>query len=571
MGRALQSLMSKFSRLSVLGCVAVVACLLVPVACMTPNKAIKESDEVGSRLATEFWRKQTGATNVFDIGRPSDALTLRIALLAVSRGEQGVVFPKLPGVGALSVSNSVLNLSFRDALCVAARNDRQYQKLKETVFADALDVDYQRFLFDTSFTGVLLALLSGDPNAKKVSGEAEPGFAHEFENGAKLAGNMALNVASLLREDWRSLGLSGDLTMAVPLMRGSGRDIVREPLTQAERDLVYSIHTFEAYRQSYAVTVASAYLGVLEYAQRLQNALDNERNLKKNARRAEMLFEAGRMQKIQADQALSDQLDASSGVISVRKTYETLLDSFKITLGLPPESKIVLDRRELDLLQRGMTHLLKSTRSAIERFPEEREACRIALENRHDLFVIRGEVDDAVRAVKVAADQLRADVVLKGTGNLDRTRETGDNGFSGNETWSSSLSADLPWNRHKERNAYKKKLIVLDQARRTLEAEEDTVKQSVRNGLRNLVAARATFEVELEAVRVAQRRVDSNSLFLLSGRSTMRDVLEAQDSLLTEQNAFCDALINWRNCDLALRRDMGVLRISDAGIWQEGD
>jgi len=41
--------------------------------------------------------------------------------------------------------------------------------------------------------------------------------------------------------------------------------------------------------------------------------------------------------------------------------------------------------------------------------------------------------------------------------------------------------------------------------------------------------------------------------------------------LLTEQNAFCDALINWRNCDLALRRDMGVLRISDAGIWQEGD
>jgi hypothetical protein len=101
------------------------------------------------------------------MNRPADALTLRIALLAVARGEQNVVFPKIPYAGTLASSNGVLSLSLTDALCVAARNDRTYQKDKETVFSKALDVDYQQFLFDTSFTGTLLGLLSGDPNAEK--------------------------------------------------------------------------------------------------------------------------------------------------------------------------------------------------------------------------------------------------------------------------------------------------------------------------------------------------------------------------------------------------------------------
>ncbi len=551
----------------VAGLAAVVGGAVVPVACMTPERAVREADEAGTRLATAYWQEQTGCTNAFDMNRPADALTLRIALLAVARGEQNVVFPKIPYAGTLASSNGVLSLSLTDALCVAARNDRTYQKDKETVFSKALDVDYQQFLFDTSFTGTLLGLLSGDPNAEKVGGEGAAGFERQFENGATLAGNLALDVVSLLRDDWRSVGLSGDLTMTVPLMRGSGREIVREPLTQAERDLIYAVHTFEAYRQSYAVSVATAYFGVLEYAQRLENALNNEHNLAENRRRAEMMFDAGRMDRIQVDQARSDELDATASVISARKTYETKLDAFKITMGLPPEAKIVLDLRELDKLEGEMNLLLNSTQSAIEMFPDESDACRIALENRHDLFVTRCDFEDAARAVKIAADQLRPDLTLQGGASLDRIRETGGSGFSGDEAWSSSVTADLPWNRHKERNAFKKKLIALEQAKRTLEAEEDTVKQSVRSGLRNLVAARASYVNERESVKVARRRVESNALFMQSGRSSMRDVLEAEDDLL---DAMCAALIDWRMCDLELRRDMGILRVAESGVWREG-
>jgi len=553
------------------GVFGILWCVAFPVACMTPDKAVRETNETGRRLATDFWQRQTGRTNEFDLARPSDALTLRIALLAAVRGDQGVVFPALPTVKSFVVSNGVLSLSMRDALCVAARNDRQYQKLKESVFSSALDLDYQQYQFETSFSGMLLSLLQGDPDAYKATEKGNVGFDRTFENGAELAGEMALDVVSLLKDDWRSVGLTGDLTMTVPLLRGSGREIVREPLTQAERNLAYAIHTFEAYRQSYAVAVATTYFDAMEYAQRWRNAIDNERNLSENCRRAEMMFEAGRMQRIQVDQARSDLLDANETMISTRKSYETKLDAFKIKMGLPPESRIGLNPVEMDRLERRMARLARISGSAVEAFPDEREACRIALTKRHDLAVTRGAVEDAERAVKIAADALRADVALTGKTGFDRSRETGMHGFSGDESWSAQVEADMPWNRRKERNAFRKKLIALEQAKRTLESEEDTIKQSVRSGLRSLVSARASYENQVESVRVAQLRVESNVLFLQSGRSSMRDVLEAQAALLSARNALCAAQIDWRLADLELRRDMGVLEIDEAGVWRGED
>jgi len=550
---------------------AALGVLLLPAACMTPDKAVREADETGLRLASAYWQQQTGIARTFDVNRPSDALTLRIALLAASRGEQGVVFPSIPNARLTASTNGVLVLSLTNALCIAAHDDRKYQTLKETIFSGALDLDYQQYRFENSFSGMLLGLLSGDPATKKATGTGEAGVDRTLENGAKIAGRLALNVVSLLRDDWRSLGLTGDLTMTVPLLRGSGRDIVREPLTQAERNLVYDIETFEAYRQSYAIAVASSYFDVLGYAEKLKNALDNERRLSENSRRAEMMFTAGRMQKIEVDQARSDLLDAGGSVVSSRRNFETSLDAFKVKIGLPPEARIELDSAELDRLETQMNRQAQASKSAVEAFPDEAEACRIALEARHDLVVTRGRLEDAARAVRVAADQLRGDVTLKGDLNLDRLVQTGGDGFGGDETWNTSVQADLPWDRRKERNAFKKALLSLEQAKRALEEEEDSIKQSVRSGLRNLVASRASYEIQIEAVKVARLRVESNTLFLQSGRSSMRDVLEAESALLNARNALCSALIDWRMSELQLRCDMGVLKMTDAGVWSEGD
>lgn len=544
-------------------------CLLVPVACMTPDKAVKETDETGTRLATELWQRQTGTTNTFDVHRPADALTLRIALLASARGEQHVIFPHIPQAGVRGTSNAVLSVSLTDALCVAARNDRKYQKLKEDIFFRALDLDYQQYAFETSFSGMMLALLSGDLGLNKASESTEVGFDRKMPDGTDVAGRLAMDVVSLLRDDWRSVALTGDLTVSVPLMRGAGRDIVMEPLTQAERNLAYAIRTFEHYRQTYAVSVTQGYFYVLQLEQQLVNAVENERRLAQNSQRAEMWFKAGRMDRIQVDQARTDLLKAGESVISTRKSFEAQLDAFKMSIGLPPEGRMALDSDELRRLELQMERQAQTRASAVSDFPDETEACRIALAERHDLFITRSELEDTARGVKIAADALRADVALTGGLALDRKRETGDGGFDGEETWAGGVRAGFPWDRRRERNAFKKQLIALEQAKRAVEEQEDGVKLAVRNGLRNLVAARASYANQVEAMKVAQLRVDSNNLFLLSGRSSMRDILEAESAMLSARNALCSAVIEWRMSDLELRRDMGVLKISDAGMWRE--
>ena len=116
--------------------------------------------------------------------------------------------------------------------------------------------------------------------------------------------------------------------------------------------------------------------------------------------------------------------------------------------------------------------------------------------------------------------------------------------------------------------AIRKALIELEQTRRALEEDEDAVKNEVRAGYRDLVAARALYENKVEAFKVAQKRVESNDLFMQSGRSSMRDILEAESALLTAQNALCSAVVEWRTSELSLRSAMGILAINDDGTWR---
>jgi len=50
----------------------------------------------------------------------------------------------------------------------------------------------------------------------------------------------------------------------------------------------------------------------------------------------------------------------------------------------------------------------------------------------------------------------------------------------------------------------------------------------------------------------------------------MRDLLDAQDALLSAQNDYIVAVVGYRLSGLQLRRDMGVLEVSEDGLWKEG-
>lgn len=534
---------------------------------MTPERALLQTDRIGNRLSADYRSQVTGNTNAFSIARPSDRLRLRLQLEQAAASTNG---------RARSVP---LVLSLAEALMAGARNSNAYQESKESVFSAALALQLQQHAFETTFAGILGVGVSrteaGDGGAatERASGSAKSSFTRTLANGATLSASLGLDVIRLLTGDRSStLGLLGDATIKMPLLRGSGRLIALESLTQAERNLVYAIYALESFRQNYAVQVASGYYGLLEVSQRVMALKDNQRRLSDSYRRAELLYDAGRMSQVELDQTRQDLLGTGDQLVSAEQSRQAQLDDFKVTLGLPVDAPIEVDMHELDLLQASMGLEPGLTNVVAQVAPQlpftEAEALALALTNRHDLILSRYRLEDAERALKIAADALRPDLGLGGGVSVGQDRKGG--GKTGDSTsYSLTLDAGLPWERSAERNAYRAAVIAVDVAGRAVETAEDAAKNAVRTGIRNLGSAWSSFVIQSEALRVARRRVNSTDLFQQAGRASTRDVLEAESALLSARNALVSAVVNYRMAGIELHRDLSALVLSEEGLWRE--
>ncbi|NQU76639.1 MAG: TolC family protein, partial [Planctomycetes bacterium] len=373
---------------------------------------------------------------------------------------------------------------------------------------------------------------------------------------------------------------------------------------QAEREVVYSLYSFGRFKRTLAVRVASEYLGVLQQLDQVQNSEDNYRRLIISTRRARRLADAGRLPQIQVDQTQQDELRARDRWVAAQQAYARRLDSYKITLGLPTDANVDLDRGELKRLPPSVVvdpvasattqpvattsapatspmadspvDLIRPTRQGGGRLEMAAEkAVSIALDNRLDLRTVLDRVYDAQRQVVVAADALRAGLNLTAGGQAGDRRGIGSAALSNAQlrpekgVYTAGLLLDLPLERTAERNAYRNSYIALERAVRDIQELEDQIKLQVRDTLRNLLQARESYTIQAMAVSLASRRVQSTDLFLEAGRAQIRDVLEAQEALVSAQNALTAALVEYRVSELALQRDMGVLEVDEKGNWHE--
>jgi len=592
--------------------------LLAGVAgCLSAQGHREKADRAAASIIGEKQHAVYGHPEPFTIDRPSETFRQKILLAqglphtgtesyTASKletvphwPEDGYPYDKLPPeeTEAPWAGPGPYVMSFTDALKIGAKNSRDYQTQKEAIFLAALDVDVERNNFKTLF----FSTLSGDGEADTspggpdgVSGSADATATRLLKNGALLAGTIAIDLAKLLSgtRDF-ALGLFGDASITIPLLRGAGKFVVTEPLTQAERNTVYAIRDFEHFKKTFAVTVASGYLDVLRRQDEVANSTQNYRNLFLLSRRTHALAEAGQLSGVQEDQAKQEELRARDQWIAAQQAYEARLDAFKGTLGLPPDARIELERNQLDELIARADRFVEAEGPKSEETPaadapvtlpppsrqggpyelQEPQAIGLALDHREDLLVALGQIVDAQRSVAVAADALLAGLTLQGsvTSGARRGISTADlsDAHLGDLVYSASALLDLPIERTRERDAYRTTFITLEQNVRAFQQLEDEVKLEVRQALRDLLEAREAVLIQKQAVELAQERVTSTNMFLEAGRGEVRDVLDAQESLLLAQNSLTEAMIRYRVAELSIQRDMGVLAVDADGLWQE--
>jgi len=599
--------------------------LFALVGCKTTSKYRMEADRVAETIIEKKQEQLLGETGDFSIERPSEILRRRLfteqelpyygeASLGTDVLEPIPHWPEKDYPKFETSSETVVSMesgkpfqvSLIQALQVAAQNSHDYQTRKEALFRKALDLDLEANDFGFIGRGDVQSLYTADKSGVvAIEGSENSGslsLSKALYNGAQITTALALDFVKLLTQgETSSSGITGDASISIPLLRGAGKHIVTEPLTQAERNVVYAIYEFERYKKTFAVDIARSYLDVLRQLDQVDNNAESYKSLITSARRTRRLADAGRADAVDVGRAEQDELRARERWIGAMMQYENRLDSFKMAIGIPPDTDMELDRGELERLKAYVTETIPNIAHGAVSFAEEGEdsadaeivlkkpdrenagplemdeplAISLGFDHRLDLRISDGKVYDGQRSVVVMADALGAEMTLFGQASFGKSRSLvsaglpdvslrGDSGI-----YTGLFTLDLPLERTAERNAYRNSLINLEQAVRDFQMTEDDIKFSILTALRGMVEAREALSIQTNAVAVAEERVKSTEMFYEAGRTQLREVQDAQDSWLTTKNSLTAAVVDYRMAELEFQRDTGILKIDEKGLFME--
>ncbi|HJM57568.1 MAG TPA: TolC family protein [Planctomycetota bacterium] len=518
---------------------------LSAAGCRAPEVHAADADREVYAMVLERRAELFGEPGGFTIDPPADSLRQRIL-----RGEWDTSQP----------------LGLVECLEIAAENSREVQSQRETLYRSALDLSLERWQYSTQLFADTSGSVSGTADeASTADVDSSLGFSRLLGTGASIVTTLGNNMFRVVSTGnyWTELtNLSMSITQ--PLLRGAGRAIALEPLTQAERNLVYAVRSYERFRRTYAVDVAGRVYGLLQAIDELENEERNYRDLVLLRQRNEALAAAGRLSDIQADQARQDELGSENRLISLRASLARQWDQFNLFLGLPVGVQLTLDPAEFDAL--------------IDSDPlmgtlDELASSEYALGHRLDHLTVSDQVADSARRLAIAEDALGAGLSLGLSANASSPNGAGDlKDVRYQETdWTASLALDLPIDRKRERNSLRSSQISLAAAERGLAENQDSIHASVLDAFRAVRDSRQSIAIQRGAMVLARRRVESAKLNLAAGRAETRDLLDAQASLVSAENNTTSSLIQFNLARFDLHLELETLRVDEGGIHVRPD
>jgi outer membrane protein TolC len=510
--------------------------------CRSPEKYKAQADKEVYNIIENKWRDDFGQKTNYKI---SDA----------DPNESKAAKPIPPSIV----------LTLQHAVEIATKYNREYQSQKESLYLSALDLTLTRHQYAMQWFGTVDAEYLKAAGVEDNTIGSEAGFNQTLllGNGIKAGAGLAIDWVRFLSGDSHTtLGSVLSATVAVPLLGSGAGKTDLENLTQAERNVLYRIRSFNRYRKTFVVDIINEYYRVLQQEERVAISEASYQRQIENTNQLRMEVEVGQRAQSDADEAEQRLLTVRNNLVSAQQNYSQALDSFKIRLSLPTDADIKLDPNELQALETiGISQPEYNVEDAIE----------MALIRRLDLANAKGELDDAQRKLLLAAEGLGVQLNLIGSADVDSKPQTNFERLQFHEgTYSLGLEADLPLDRKAERNAYREALITLQQRQRGYDEDVDRIKLDVRQAFRDLEETSENYRIQKAALALAERRVEEQKLLLEYGRGTIRLLLETEDDLVEAQNNVTDALVRHTDAKMSFFRDIGILEVRPDGMWEQG-
>ena len=371
--------------------------------------------------------------------------------------------------------NGDIRLDSRGAVRMALLQSPDYQQQLEELYLSALDVSFEQFRFDTQFFGGYQAYFTSDGPDRATGRSSELALSTRTVQMNKMfatGGELMVGLANSLI--WEFSGPDShaavtllDFSFVQPLLRFGGRARVLERLTVAERALLANVRQMERFRRGFYTEIASGtdsgqgpsrrgglqggaglegfsgvgaggfgrlgaigaggtggiggtgaaqaggFLGLLQTVQELRNQEANVTALRNSLASLQARYDAGgRVDFFQVELARQALYNAQSRLLTSRTTFESSLDQFKINMGLPPDTPIVLDDPILDRFQLLDTGLANAQTETNELLTDVRDPDRMPSEDewggllrRKDAIVERSQ--QFVAAVRSDMEKLR--------------------------------------------------------------------------------------------------------------------------------------------------------------------
>lgn len=254
--------------------------------------------------------------------------------------------------------DSAQRVTLENVLEIALINSREYQLRKEALYRTALALSLQRFDFDLQFTRGGRRTASPNYVHNRNAGIEVNRFAIPTGTGLTRSLYTAGQLLARFSNDvlltfngptGYSPQIGSDILIELtqPLIQ---RDIQFEPLTQAERDVVYAARSFVQFRKQLFRDLAERYYNLLlTYRSIAINTQDYFSNLA-GFNRSAANYQADRIPRFQVDQFEQNVLRSRGQLIDSCNTLERSLDQLKLRIGLPPELPLNVDLSELETL-----------------------------------------------------------------------------------------------------------------------------------------------------------------------------------------------------------------------------
>jgi outer membrane protein TolC len=483
--------------------------------------------------------------NVTEEGEPRESTDLVEVLL--SGGEFAMTDLQFGEVMTLS-----------QALAYSTRSAREYQDAKEDLYLRALDLTLERHLWTPRFMSGLSTEFTEFPANSTIDRALNTVADFAMEQRLPYGGQIVARwVGTMVRdlENHVATGESGTaiLEASLPLLRGAGR-VAYESRYQAERNLIYECRRYERFRRQFLTRVASDYFQLLSARSTIANAVASRDRSRRAFERVEALAGADKVVAADKDRAEVDFLQDSNRVVDAIENYESLLDEFKLLIGMPTVQPFDTVDEKINLR---------------EPVVEEDIAIEVALASRLDLVTSQDLVQDSRRSLEIAKNNMLPDLNI--TGSLSYTTRADHldtlDFREDDETWRVGLDLEIPLDRKAERNQLRGAVIGVRRAQRNYERDADRVRLEVRRSIRQIRRDRFTLDIQWRNIKSNEVREERASLLYEQGEGSFLDQQDAQNDLRQAQDDYANALADLRRSILQALLATGTLRVDPEGRW----